>query len=164
MAVQVVGVEGLPEIGPGDDVATLIAGAAELHDGDVVVVTSKVVSKAEGAVVELATVEPSADRTDLLLRPVTMNASFGPATLMRDMMNMVISRTSSTIPPIAMSKGSIAAPQAGGAGSAPGVGSTRTLVGLGTSITKTEVPRVSGWSARALNFIGWPATLSRTSP
>ncbi len=60
MAVQVVGVEGLPEIGPGDDLAALVAEATELDDGDVVVVTSKVVSKAEGAVVELATVEPSA--------------------------------------------------------------------------------------------------------
>ena len=60
MAVQVVGVEGLPEIGPGDDLAALIAGAADLLDGDVVVVTSKVVAKAEGAVVELAAIEPSA--------------------------------------------------------------------------------------------------------
>jgi coenzyme F420-0:L-glutamate ligase / coenzyme F420-1:gamma-L-glutamate ligase len=60
VAVQVVGVEGLPEIGPGADLAALIAGAADLLDGDVVVVTSKVVAKAEGAVVELATIEPSA--------------------------------------------------------------------------------------------------------
>ena len=58
--LQVVPVEGLPEIGTGDDLAALIAGAADLADGDVVVVTSKVVSKTEGAVVELATVEPSA--------------------------------------------------------------------------------------------------------
>jgi coenzyme F420-0:L-glutamate ligase/coenzyme F420-1:gamma-L-glutamate ligase len=47
------GVEGLPEVAPGDDLAALIAGAAaDLVDGDVVVVTSKVVSKAEGRVVE----------------------------------------------------------------------------------------------------------------
>jgi coenzyme F420-0:L-glutamate ligase/coenzyme F420-1:gamma-L-glutamate ligase len=39
---------GLPEIRPGDDLAQLIAAAADLADGDVVVVTSKVVSKAEG--------------------------------------------------------------------------------------------------------------------
>ena len=68
MTVQVVAVEGLPEIGSGDDVAALIAGAAELHDGDVVVVTSKVVSKAEGAVVELAAVEPSAFATGFAQR------------------------------------------------------------------------------------------------
>jgi coenzyme F420-0:L-glutamate ligase / coenzyme F420-1:gamma-L-glutamate ligase len=59
-ALQVVPVEGLPEIGAGDDLGGLGAGAVELADQDVVVVTSKVVSKAEGAVVELATVEPSA--------------------------------------------------------------------------------------------------------
>ena len=37
----------------------MIADAMTLLDDDVVVVTSKVVSKAEGAVVDLATVEPS---------------------------------------------------------------------------------------------------------
>jgi coenzyme F420-0:L-glutamate ligase / coenzyme F420-1:gamma-L-glutamate ligase len=52
-------VEGLPEIGPGDDLARLIADAAELEDGDIVVVAQKVVSKAEGRVVRLADVEPS---------------------------------------------------------------------------------------------------------
>jgi coenzyme F420-0:L-glutamate ligase/coenzyme F420-1:gamma-L-glutamate ligase len=43
----------------GDDLARLIAGAAELEDGDVVVVAHKVVSKAEGRVLPLAGVEPS---------------------------------------------------------------------------------------------------------
>lgn len=52
-------VEGLPEIRAGDDVAGLIAGRAELEDGDVVVVAQKAVSKAEGRVVRLADVEPS---------------------------------------------------------------------------------------------------------
>jgi coenzyme F420-0:L-glutamate ligase/coenzyme F420-1:gamma-L-glutamate ligase len=61
--VEVIAVEGLPEIGVGDDLAALIAGAIELADHDVVVVTSKVVSKAEGAVIELAGVEPSAFAT-----------------------------------------------------------------------------------------------------
>jgi coenzyme F420-0:L-glutamate ligase/coenzyme F420-1:gamma-L-glutamate ligase len=58
--LEVVPVEGLPEIGGGDDLGGLIADAVELADLDVVVVTSKVVSKAEGAVIELTTVEPSA--------------------------------------------------------------------------------------------------------
>lgn len=58
-AVSLLGVTGLDEIAPGDDLATLIADAVELADGDVVVVTSKVVSKAEGAVVDLASVSPS---------------------------------------------------------------------------------------------------------
>ena len=47
--IEIFGVPGLPEVRPGDDLAALIAAAgADLHDGDVVVVTSKVVSKAEG--------------------------------------------------------------------------------------------------------------------
>jgi coenzyme F420-0:L-glutamate ligase/coenzyme F420-1:gamma-L-glutamate ligase len=57
--VIVVGVTGLPEIGPGDDLAAMIAGATDVVDGDVVVVTSKIVSKAEGRTVELDAVAPS---------------------------------------------------------------------------------------------------------
>jgi coenzyme F420-0:L-glutamate ligase/coenzyme F420-1:gamma-L-glutamate ligase len=41
-------VRGLPEVRPGDDLAALLAAAFDYRDGDVVVVTSKVVSKAEG--------------------------------------------------------------------------------------------------------------------
>lgn len=41
-------VAGLPEVRPGDDLAALLAAAFAYEDGDVVVVTSKVVSKAEG--------------------------------------------------------------------------------------------------------------------
>ena len=44
---------------PGDDVAALVAAAVALQDGDVVVVTSKVVSKAEG---RLVPVPDGADR------------------------------------------------------------------------------------------------------
>src|SRR3954453_19425739 len=48
------GIEGLPEVQEGDDLAELIAAAApDLQDGDVVVVTSKVVSKAEGRLVQM---------------------------------------------------------------------------------------------------------------
>ncbi|MFD5865105.1 coenzyme F420-0:L-glutamate ligase [Agromyces sp. NPDC127015] len=49
---SVEGVDGLPEISKGDDLAALIAGATDLADGDILVVTSKIVSKAEGRVVE----------------------------------------------------------------------------------------------------------------
>jgi coenzyme F420-0:L-glutamate ligase / coenzyme F420-1:gamma-L-glutamate ligase len=52
-------VEGLPEIGEGDDLAALIAERAELEDGDVLVVAQKAVSKAEARVVRLHEVEPS---------------------------------------------------------------------------------------------------------
>jgi coenzyme F420-0:L-glutamate ligase/coenzyme F420-1:gamma-L-glutamate ligase len=57
--IQVLPVEGLPEIREGDDVGALIAGRAELADGDVLVVAQKAVSKAEGRVVRLAEVEPT---------------------------------------------------------------------------------------------------------
>ena len=61
--------EGLPEVQPGDDLAALIADAiqrtlaadpdlAPLRLDDVIVVTQKIVSKAEGAIVDLTTVVP----------------------------------------------------------------------------------------------------------
>jgi coenzyme F420-0:L-glutamate ligase/coenzyme F420-1:gamma-L-glutamate ligase len=63
--LQILGVPGIPEITEGVDLAAVIADAASaagapLADGDIVVVTSKIVSKAEGRVVELSAVEPSA--------------------------------------------------------------------------------------------------------
>ncbi len=42
---------GWPEVAPGDDLVALVAAADDLRDGDVVVVTSKVISKAEGRAV-----------------------------------------------------------------------------------------------------------------
>jgi coenzyme F420-0:L-glutamate ligase/coenzyme F420-1:gamma-L-glutamate ligase len=54
--VELLGVEGLPEVRPGDDLAVLIAERAALHNGDVIVVAQKVVSKAEGRLVELDSV------------------------------------------------------------------------------------------------------------
>jgi coenzyme F420-0:L-glutamate ligase/coenzyme F420-1:gamma-L-glutamate ligase len=65
MAVEgtllVIGVDGLPEIVAGDDLASLIAEHAPLIEGDVVVVTQKIVSKAEGRTVTIAA-EPDAKR------------------------------------------------------------------------------------------------------
>jgi len=55
--LRVVPVPGLPEVRPGDDLAGMVAAACEaaigLRDGDVVVVTQKVVSKAEGRLVDI---------------------------------------------------------------------------------------------------------------
>jgi coenzyme F420-0:L-glutamate ligase/coenzyme F420-1:gamma-L-glutamate ligase len=52
--LTVFGVEGMPEVQPGDDLASLVAAAApDLRDRDVLVVTSKVVSKAEGRLVQM---------------------------------------------------------------------------------------------------------------
>jgi coenzyme F420-0:L-glutamate ligase / coenzyme F420-1:gamma-L-glutamate ligase len=59
--ISIIPVEGLPEIRAGDDLGVLIAGAARLEDGDVVVVAQKAVSKAEGRVVRLDSLEPGAD-------------------------------------------------------------------------------------------------------
>jgi coenzyme F420-0:L-glutamate ligase / coenzyme F420-1:gamma-L-glutamate ligase len=53
--VTVVPVGGLPEITAGSDLAALIADAVpDLRDGDILVVTSKIVSKAEGRVVAVS--------------------------------------------------------------------------------------------------------------
>ncbi len=61
-AYRVRGVAGLPEVRPGDDLAALIAAAApDLADGDVLLVTSKIVSKAEGRVVAAADRESAID-------------------------------------------------------------------------------------------------------
>ncbi|MEX2203213.1 MAG: coenzyme F420-0:L-glutamate ligase [Actinomycetota bacterium] len=52
--IEVLPVEGLPEVRPGDDLAALLAPALSsigVRDGDVIAVTQKVVSKAEGRVV-----------------------------------------------------------------------------------------------------------------
>ena len=57
--LRILPVEGLPEIAEGDDLATLIAARIGLEEGDVVVVSQKAVSKAEGRVVRLADVEAS---------------------------------------------------------------------------------------------------------
>jgi coenzyme F420-0:L-glutamate ligase/coenzyme F420-1:gamma-L-glutamate ligase len=46
--IELIGVEGLPEIKPGDDLADLIGARFKLQAGDVVVIAQKVVSKAEG--------------------------------------------------------------------------------------------------------------------
>ncbi|HEY1162977.1 MAG TPA: coenzyme F420-0:L-glutamate ligase [Candidatus Dormibacteraeota bacterium] len=57
--LDLIGVEGLPEINPGDDLAELIGSRTTLMAGDVVVVAQKVVSKAEGRVRKLAEVTAS---------------------------------------------------------------------------------------------------------
>jgi len=63
--LRVFAVECMPEVREGDEVGALIAARAELADGDVVVVSQKIVSKAEGRVRRLAEVTPS-ERADQL--------------------------------------------------------------------------------------------------
>ena len=68
--LQLWGVPGLPVVRAGDDLATLLLAGLEraglaLAAGDVVVVAQKIVSKAEGRMVDLATVTPSARALEL---------------------------------------------------------------------------------------------------
>jgi len=64
-ALQIFGVDGIGEVRAGEDIARAIGAAITdgpngLEDGDVVIITHKVISKAEGRLVELSTIEPSA--------------------------------------------------------------------------------------------------------
>jgi coenzyme F420-0:L-glutamate ligase/coenzyme F420-1:gamma-L-glutamate ligase len=60
--LEVLGIEGFPEVRPGDELDRMVpaALAGDLRSGDVLVVTHKIISKAEGRLVDLGTVEPSA--------------------------------------------------------------------------------------------------------
>ena len=64
-SLTIIALLGMPEVEPGDDLAALLLealastpGLLPLRDGDVLVVTQKVVSKAEGAIVDLEDIEP----------------------------------------------------------------------------------------------------------
>ena len=64
-SLEVIPLLGLPLIRAGDDLVELVASALKLNGltpraGDVLVVAQKIVSKAEGRIVDLATIEPSA--------------------------------------------------------------------------------------------------------
>ncbi len=91
---------GLPEVRPGDDLAALIAaaGSSWLRDGTVVAIAHKVVSKSEGAVVELAGVTPGARALELAREvakdPRTVQVILDQSTeLVRAERGVLISRT-----------------------------------------------------------------------
>jgi coenzyme F420-0:L-glutamate ligase/coenzyme F420-1:gamma-L-glutamate ligase len=102
--LEVIALDGIGEVAPGDDLALHVARGAdhsgiELLETDVLVVTQKIVSKAEGRLVELASVEPSemarswADRwgkdarqVELVLRESAEIVRMGPG-------GLIISRT-----------------------------------------------------------------------
>ena len=69
MALSVTGIEGLPLVRAGDDLCAIlmdaINGQTTLRGGDVLVVAQKIVSKAEGRLVRLADVAPSAEAVAL---------------------------------------------------------------------------------------------------
>jgi len=71
--ISLTALDGIPEIKSGDDLGALISAALAaagigLEAGDVLVVTQKVVSKAEGRVVELASVTPRAEAQEWAAR------------------------------------------------------------------------------------------------
>jgi coenzyme F420-0:L-glutamate ligase/coenzyme F420-1:gamma-L-glutamate ligase len=64
--LELLAIPGLPMVQPGDDLATLIADrAGPLRDRDVLVIAQKIVSKAEGRSIDLATVIPSPRAVEL---------------------------------------------------------------------------------------------------
>lgn len=83
--ITVTGVPGLPEIAQGANLAELIVGAApDLADGDILVVTSKIISKAEGRVI-------SADRDDAIAaETVRVVARRGPTTIAQTRHGLVL--------------------------------------------------------------------------
>jgi coenzyme F420-0:L-glutamate ligase/coenzyme F420-1:gamma-L-glutamate ligase len=63
-SIQIIGIRGIPIVKAGDDIAKLICEAAErqgtpIQDGDIIVVTHVIVSRAEGRVVNLDEITPS---------------------------------------------------------------------------------------------------------
>jgi len=73
--LEVIAFGGIPEIRPGDDLAALLGDALDrtanllpLRVDDVLVVTQKIVSKAEGAIVDLTTVEPRPEAVEFAER------------------------------------------------------------------------------------------------
>lgn len=64
MSLQIMPVEGIGEVRPGTDLATLVIAFADIKDGDVLVITSKVVSKALGLATTQSREEVVAEQTD----------------------------------------------------------------------------------------------------
>ena len=71
--LEILGVEGMPEVNPGDDLGELISSRTTLERGDVVVVAQKVVSKSEGRMRNLANVIPSDEAVRLASQLVAAN-------------------------------------------------------------------------------------------
>jgi coenzyme F420-0:L-glutamate ligase/coenzyme F420-1:gamma-L-glutamate ligase len=71
--LELIRVEGLPEVRPGDDLGELIGSRSKFEPGDVIVVAQKVVSKSEGRIVSLQSVSASSEAvriaSDLIAGP-----------------------------------------------------------------------------------------------
>ncbi|GAB4381985.1 coenzyme F420-0:L-glutamate ligase [Methanothermobacter thermautotrophicus] len=73
MGISLIGVEGMPLVGSGDDIAYLIIsalneGGEDLLDGDIIVIAETIVSKAEGNIISLEEIEPSPEALDIAER------------------------------------------------------------------------------------------------
>ncbi|MBK5118238.1 MAG: coenzyme F420-0:L-glutamate ligase, partial [Thermoleophilia bacterium] len=66
--IELIGVEGIGEVGQGSSIAELISANCRLRDGDVVCISQKIVSKAEGRVRDLDAVDVSAEAEALAAR------------------------------------------------------------------------------------------------
>ncbi|MEV7776389.1 coenzyme F420-0:L-glutamate ligase [Kitasatospora sp. NPDC086791] len=78
-ALEILGVEGIPEVEAGADLAALIAKAGTYLDGDILLVTSKIVSKAEGRLLRAADREAAIDA-----ETVRVVARRGPARIVEN--------------------------------------------------------------------------------
>ena len=58
MKLEILPIEGMPEVRPGDDLADMIAATGVVHSGDILVVTQKIVSKAENQLVAIDPTDP----------------------------------------------------------------------------------------------------------
>lgn len=66
--LELIAVEDLPEVKPHDDLGALIVAHSKIEPGDIVVVAQKIVSKAEGRLVDLTTVTASARALEIAPR------------------------------------------------------------------------------------------------
>jgi coenzyme F420-0:L-glutamate ligase len=92
--LEILPVLGIGELRPGDDLATVIAEHATLEDGDVLVVTSKVVSKVEGRLILLESFDPdvreAARQAAIDSETVRVVASRGPLRIVQTRHGLVV--------------------------------------------------------------------------
>jgi coenzyme F420-0:L-glutamate ligase / coenzyme F420-1:gamma-L-glutamate ligase len=89
LSLTAFGLPGIPEVVPGDDLAALISAAADrvggLADGDILIVTSKIVSKAEGRIMNAADREGAIDQ-----ETVRVVARRGPLRIVENRLGLVM--------------------------------------------------------------------------
>lgn len=89
MSIAVLAPDGVPEVRPGDDLAELVVTALSPVDGDVVLVTSKVVSKAEGRL-RTGTDRTAAVEAELAEPGARVVARRGPTTIVRTRLGLTM--------------------------------------------------------------------------